>query len=153
MKKHFLLSLAMGFALSVGNLSAKSLVLTLSDGTLVYYLLGGTVSPMMKFIDGGFTVNADAYEFSGIKNFYISSTDDPTGVTSVAAVGGKPVFDGSLLRVATAGTEVAVYTADGKRVAAPVSRAGDFTTVDMSGLGRGVYLVRIGGASMKVLKK
>ena len=49
---------------------AKSLVLTLSDGTLVYYLLGGETDPRMRFVEGKIEVNTDVYEISGIKNFY-----------------------------------------------------------------------------------
>ena len=39
--------------------SAKSVVFTLTDGTHVYYLLDNDNPPIMKFIDGGVTVNAD----------------------------------------------------------------------------------------------
>ena len=58
---------------------AKSLVLTLSDGTLVYYLLGGETDPRMRFVEGKIEVNTDVYQISGIKNFYISNEDDPVG--------------------------------------------------------------------------
>ena len=67
MKKTFL-TLLLGFSLLPAG--AKSVVFTLNDGTLVYYLLGGEVAPVMRFGDEGtLTINADSYEVSGIKNF------------------------------------------------------------------------------------
>ena len=38
---------------------AKSLVITLTDGTLVYYLLGSDTNPKLHFVDGGIMINAD----------------------------------------------------------------------------------------------
>ena len=62
------------------SVEAKSLVITLKDGTLVYYLLNSDKSPVMRMVPGGFTVNKDSYKFSEVKNFYISPTDDPNPV-------------------------------------------------------------------------
>jgi len=59
------------------TVEAKSLVITLNNGQLVYYLLSNNQSPVMRMIPGGFTVNADTYQYSDVKNFYISQTDDP----------------------------------------------------------------------------
>ena len=59
--------------LAIVNLSARSIVLTLKDGTHVYYLLGGESRPVLKFVDGNIVVNTDRYEFGDIKNFYISN--------------------------------------------------------------------------------
>jgi len=73
--------LCMGLGLmAVLAVEAKSLVITLSDGTLVYYLLSNDKSPVMRMVPGGFTVNSDTYQFSEVKNFYISQTDDPNPV-------------------------------------------------------------------------
>ena len=65
---------------SIGISFGKSLVLTLANNTLVYYVLGGDKNPMMRFADGKVCVNSDEYAFSNIKNFYISETDDPGGI-------------------------------------------------------------------------
>ncbi|MDE7378748.1 MAG: T9SS type A sorting domain-containing protein [Paraprevotella sp.] len=153
MKKYFLLMLAVCGMLSVSGVSAKSLVLALGDGTLVYYQLGGNVNPMMKFVDGQVTVNADVYEFSGIKNFYISAENAPTAIGAVSDDSVRPSFDGKILSVNRADVEIAVYTTDGKKVEATVGHAGVYTTVDMSRLRRGLYVVRIGNTSLKLLKR
>ena len=65
--------------------SAKSVVFTLNDGTKIYYLLSAEVSPMLRFKDGKMVVNEDTYEFTDIKNFYISEEDDPNAIEKVLA--------------------------------------------------------------------
>ena len=77
MKKFYLLGLALLTSFAV---EAKSLVITLSDGSLVYYLLSNDNAPMMRRVEGGFMVNGDTYAFKDVKNFYISTTDDPTDI-------------------------------------------------------------------------
>ena len=69
MKKWICLSLVLMTSLGV---SAKSVVFTMNDGTKVYYLLSTGVNPILRFKEGRMVVNEDAYEFSDIKNFYIS---------------------------------------------------------------------------------
>ena len=61
--------------LAYAGAMAKSVVFTLVDGTKVYYLLGGEANPKLRFVEGKMTVDADVYEFSDIKNFYISEED------------------------------------------------------------------------------
>lgn len=131
--------------------SAKSVVFTLSDGTLVYYLLGGETNPVMKFVDGKVVVNADTYEFSEVKNFYISATDDPTSVEEVKALPSK--FDGKTLVVPTENANVAVFDASSKKVKASISVANGSTLVDLSSLPKGVYVIKVGGSSIKVMCK
>ena len=143
--------------MAVLAVEAKSVVFTLTDGTLVYYLLSNTGSaPKMQMLEGGVVVNADAYEFSQIRNFYISSTDDPDLLTGVADVQaeGAPTFAGGVLtlRAADAGA-VRVYDASGVEVKAVAECQGDCVTVDLRPLERVTYVVNTGSASFKVMKK
>ena len=52
---------------SIGISFGKSLVLTLANNTLVYYMLGGTKNPMMRFADSKVCVESYEYTFSNIK--------------------------------------------------------------------------------------
>ena len=131
---------------------AKSLVLTLSDGTNVYYMLGTGINPLMKFIDGKVTVNADTYTFSGIVKMRISKTDDPTGIESIAANNKNFTLDGSTLYINTTG-EVKVYGADANEINIPASVNSGITSIDVSGLRNGVYIVKTEKASFKFLKR
>lgn len=127
------------------TVQAKSLVITLADGTEVYYLLGGDVNPVMKFKDGKVTVNADAYEISDIKKFVISQTDDPSGIKAETFyVKGKQ--------------DIEVFSLDGKKVdtiksTSLQSKEDAISSLSLTTLPKGVYVLKIGSATMKVLKK
>lgn len=137
MKKTFLLSIIFALALSM---QAKSLVITLDDGTDVYYLLGGDEDPVMKFIDGKVVIKTDSYEFSNIKKFYISQTDDPVGIKAETLYlkGDKTIE---------------VYSLDGKKMDIDTTATDAISTVNTSPLPKGVYIIKIGNQQMKVLKK
>ena len=131
---------------------AKSLVLTLVDGTEVYYLLGGSTNPVMKFVGNGeITVDADTYTFSGIKSFRISNTDDPSGIEAVKAASTK--FDGNTLYINTKEKDVKVYSADGKLVETDVNVSDDMVAVSTAKLIKGVYVVKVGKTSFKFMKR
>lgn len=137
---------------SICMASAKSVVFTLSDGTLVYYLLGGDTNPIMRFVDDKVVVNADTYEFSGIKNFYISNEDDPNAIENVLAKSSIK-YDGNTVVVSAAkGKTVKVFAVNGTEVKAPISTAEGYAAVDMSGLQKGTYIISVGSSSIKVQK-
>lgn len=150
-KKTFLLGL--GLLLLVGESMSKSLVLTLKDGTPVYYLLGGEVNPMLRFVDGGFIVCADKYEFAGIRNFYISETDDPNAIDKVVAEGEVEFRGGMLMLGTNRGSQVNVYSSEGIQMDVVVQDVGNQVRIDLSTLPKGVYVIRYGELSMKVMKK
>ena len=134
------------------NLSAKSLVLTLKNGTLVYYLLDEDVNPMLRFVDGGIVVNTDKYEFSNVKNFYISATDDPSGIEHV--VGEHVQYDHNVLVFSSEYSQsFAVYTCSGHQVAVSAQQANGQTIIDLNPLPQGAYIVTIGESSLKIFKK
>lgn len=131
---------------------AKCVVFTLMDGTLVYYQLGGETNPMMRFVDGKVTVNADVYELSGIKNFYISPEDDPTGVEDALA-DKKVEFKSNCFVVKAKAAAVNVFAANGAKVEASVAESNGYVSVDMNGLAKGTYIINVGDSSFKVMKK
>lgn len=150
MKKISLLIAFVLFA-SVGAM-AKSVVFTLSNGTLVYYLLGGDTNPMMRFIDGKIVVNADEYELTDIKNFYISATDDPNGIEETLAEQ-KISFSSNRFMVKAASGKVEVHAISGAKVDAPVVNTNGYVSVDLSGLSNGAYVISVDNSSFKVMKK
>lgn len=120
--------------------SARSILFTLQDGTEVYYLLGGETNPVMKFIDKQLTVNADNYEFSNIARFIISQTDDPNAI------------EPQTISVKT-NNNISVFTLDGKQVKVDTTTQGGFNAIRTSNLPKGIYIVKIGNQSMKVVKQ
>jgi len=137
---------------SVGA-SAKSVVFTLTDGTKIYYQLSSETNPMLRFKDGKMTVNDDVYEFSDIKNFYISDEDAPNAIESVLSKQNITFKANTLLIRSEDVKSLKVYTLEGVEVKVQVQKTEDVLSVDLNGLERGTYLISTGNSSIKVWKK
>jgi hypothetical protein len=131
--------------------SAKSLVLELNDGTLVYYLLGGETNPVLRFDGDEVMVDADKYAFTDVAKFFISEEDQPTAIDGKPAEAQTEMKDGQLY-VSTQET-VAVYTTDGRLVSRAHQAGKGRSVVDASQLAAGVYVVRYGKKSFKFVKR
>lgn len=138
---------------SIGASFGKSLVLTLANNTLVYYVLGGAKNPMMRFADGKVCVESDEYTFSNIKNFYISETDDPSGIEHLLKEQQITYKAGTLIVHTDNPETISVYTVNGMKISVPVEQAGNVVAVSLNQLPKGVYVVRVGESSFKVFKK
>lgn len=147
------IAFAISLSLAVGALPAKSLVLTLENGTLVYYLLGEDTNPMMRFVDGKIKVDTDIYEFSGIKNFYISTTDDPNGIEHTINSTMAEYNDNMVIFDTDKPLVVKVYSSGGNEMNVYPRWVGDKTVVDLSPLPQGTYIITAGETSLKILKK
>ena len=151
MKRKVLILIAC-LLLGANGISAKSLVLTLKNGTLVYYLLDGEAHPMLRFVDGGITIDTDEYEFSNIKHFYISNTDDPNGIEHV--MGNAMQYSDNRLVIDTKEAHTAnVYTLDGRKMDIQVLQVNDKSIIDLNTLPQGSYIITVGETSFKVFKK
>ena len=137
---------------SVGA-SARSIVFTLSDDTKVYYLLSSEVNPVLRFKEGKMVVNEDVYEFSDIKNFYISEEDDPNAIEPVLSKLNMTFKENTVIIRSETVKTVRVYTLNGVEVKAPVEKTDDVISVNLNGLEKGTYLINTGNSSLKVLKK
>ena len=137
---------------SVGA-SARSVVFTLSDDTKVYYLLSSEVNPVLRFKDGKMVVNEDTYEFTNIKNFYISEEDDPNAIEPVLSKLNMTFKENTVIIRSETVKAVKVYTLNGEEVKAPVEKTDDVISVNLNGLEKGTYLISTGDSSLKVLKK
>ena len=133
--------------------SAKSVVFTLNDGTKVYYLLSAEVSPMLRFKDGKMVVNEDTFDFTDIKNFYISEEDDPNAIEKVLAKHNVTFKANTVVINSDSVKILKVYTLDGVEVKVPVEKSENVISVNLNGLERGTYLISTGDSSLKVLKK
>lgn len=132
------------------SIHAKSLVVVLSDGTEVYYLISD--SPVMKWNNGIITVSTDNYEIEGISRFYISETDDPNAIETLMGSQGIE-FNANSIVVLANDKPVSLYTSDGKTLEVRQTSSGGYVSVDTSALPKGVYIVRIGNQSLKFQKR
>ncbi len=150
MKKWICLLLVLMTSLGV---SAKSVVFTMNDGTKVYYLLSTGVNPILRFKEGRMVVNEDAYEFSDIKNFYISETDDPNAIDFLLSGKDVTMAAHTVIIPADAVKDVKVYMVDGKEVKVRGEKTDHDIIVHLNELGKGTYVISTGKSSMKVMKK
>ena len=150
MKKWICLLLVLMTSLGV---SAKSVVFTMNDGTKVYYLLSTGVNPILRFKEGRMVVNEDAYEFSDIKNFYISETDDPNAIDFLLSGKDVTMAANTVIIPADAVKDVKVYMVDGKEVKGRVEKTDHDIIVHLNELEKGTYVISTGKSSMKVMKK
>ena len=148
--KRLTLLLILAFAMShATSLNAKSLVLVLSDSTRVYFLLDTT--PVMKFQSGKVTVEAKEYAFTDIARFYISQTDDPTGIESQLAKQEVKWEGGTMLLQGKQKAEV--YSTGGVKQEVGITVTADMTFIDTNPLPKGTYILKAGKTSMKFMKK
>ncbi|MCD8265873.1 MAG: hypothetical protein LUC33_01830 [Prevotellaceae bacterium] len=132
------LSFLLAFAFEAGA-EAKSLVLTLDDGTQVYYLVSNDNPPRMVLADDGtFTLNNQDYTIANVKCFAYSSTDYS---------GEKGTVDGIVemddTRLTMKGN-VRIYTLDGRLV----SEGGS-----LASLKAGIYVLTDGTTTLKIQKR
>jgi len=121
---------------------AKSLVITTTSGTLVYYKITNDEPPRLVIQgDGAFTLNGQEYAFADVKNFYIS-TEDYSGEEGTAD--GIVTLDKGKLGMKG---ELKVYTVDGRLVETQKG------SLDMSRLKRGMYVITNGVSTLKIQKQ
>lgn len=108
--------------------------LTFSGSNVLIHQIGGTTS---------------TYPMSGISRLHFETT--PTAISSIEAEGGT-LFDGTSLKVnAKSGSIVSIYSASGTLVSASI--VGSDGIVSIGSLPSGVYLVKTGNVTSKIMKK
>ena len=80
--RHLILSLLLS-ASAIISMQARSLVVALTDGREIFYLLGNEPPTIVRFTASGMIVNDDTYDPSEVATFYISATDAPDGINAL----------------------------------------------------------------------
>ena len=142
-----------------GEMQARKLVVTLLDGTQVFYSITDTQvfysitdtdRPVMEFADGMVTVKADSFSFGDIREFRLVKDDDAVKGLS-ADLSGLQLDHGRIyLNQASA---VSVFSLKGQRVEVPASVKDRLTVLDVSALPAGVYVIKTDKTSFKFVKK
>lgn len=136
--------------------SPNTLVIKLRSGETVEYLL--SAQPKLTFSGAQLVVKSDAYEaaydLAQLDRYYfirtvtdgIDATQDVQGVLSQS--GDRLSFSGLL-----SGTVVAVYSTTGAAVSSVKAGDDGRATLSLSGMPRGVYVVKYGNVSTKIQKR
>ena len=101
--------------------------------------------------DGKVQIDTQSFLFEDIDRFYISQTDDPSGIEAVMAEK-QMKFDGNSL-VVDGEKAVEVVAINGMKMKVKVVRTAGMTRVDTADLPKGTYVVKVGKASLKFVKK
>ncbi len=124
---------------AISPAKARSIVITLTTGTQVYYKITSNNPPRMVLSDDGtFTMNGQQYTFSGIVNFFYTA-DDYDGAEGTAD-GIVSIDDKRLLMKG----ETRVYSLDGKLVS---------KGSDLDDLKPGTYIISDGVTTLKLQKQ
>ena len=133
-----------------GEMQARKLVVTLLDGTQVFYSITDTDRPVMEFADGMVTVKADSFSFGDIREFRLAKDDDAVKGLSADLSGLRLDHGRIYLNQASA---VSVFSLKGQRVEVPASVQDRLTVLDVSALPAGVYVIKTDRTSFKFVKK
>lgn len=151
--KRVLLAMFALAAFSFG-VSAQSIVINENEGTPVELDVEGLRS--ISFKDGKMVVSYS----DGTDKSYVMSTisrldfDDKTGVGMVSLMDGKVSYSEESGLLVVAGTEnshLSVYNLGGTLVIDKVIEQ-PVETVDLSGLQKGIYLLRLDGKTIKIVR-
>ena len=121
----------------------------LNDSTKIYFLLND--KPVLRMEKGKVLIDTQTFSFEDVDRFYISQTDDPSGIEAVMAEK-QLKFEGNSL-VVEGDKVVEIYAVNGVKMKAKVSKAAGMTTVDTGNLAKGTYVVKVGKVSFKFVKK
>lgn len=131
----------------------EALNLTMKDGSVHSFVLAE--KPVITMGDGKLNVATDdataTYNLHEVSHYVFG--DASTGIKGVgASVGVARQGDNIVFRGVNA-DRVAVSTPGGAVVSAAVSVTADGTSVSLSNLPSGVYIIKVAGATVKVSKK
>lgn len=134
--------------------SAQSIKVNEKDGDSIELSLDGLRK--LSFSDGNLVATfkdgtSESYEMSDISGL---SFDSETGVGTVSVMEGRMVYSASQGLAVVAGSEgstFSVFNLSGNSVLQQ-KIGSDLETVDLSSLQKGVYLVRLGSKTVKIVR-
>lgn len=132
------------------EMQARKLVITLLDGTQVFYSITDNDRPVMEFADGVVTVKADSFSFGDIREFRLVKDDDAVRGISAGQSGLRLDHGRIYLNQVSA---VSVFSLKGQSVEVPTSLQDQLTVLDVSALPAGVYVIKTDKTSFKFVKK
>lgn len=134
----------------------QALMLELTDGSCVAYYL--ETRPKVSFNGTDLVLSASdvevSYPFDKVRK-YTFEMADPSSVSSPSGDGSsvQVLAEGVRFSGLPAGSEVAVYTADGRKVSSLRADADGSCRVSLSTMPAGVYVISYGKCNLKMMKR
>ena len=139
------------FCSIVAKAEDKSLIITFSDNTTQTFVLSAL--PQITMANNKMTISAGSttaeYDLYKIKTFTFSGTTGIENIennTSIIAEGDKIIIEG-------ANANVKIFSVDGKTATLKTTSLSNSTIIDISSLGRGVYIIKANDKTLKISKK
>jgi hypothetical protein len=149
--RKLLLSLLALFCSIVAKAEDKSLIITFSDNTTQTFVLSAL--PQITMANNKMTISASSttaeYDLYKIKTFTFSGTTGIENIennTSIIAEGDKIIIEG-------ANANVKIFSVDGKTATLKTTSLSNSTIIDISSLGKGVYIIKANDKTLKISKK
>ena len=149
--RKLLLSLLALFCCIIAKAEDKSLIITFSDNTTQTFAL--STLPQITMSNNKMTISAGTttaeYDLYKIKTFTFSGTTGIENIennTSIIAEGDKIIIEG-------ANANVKIFSVDGKTATLKTTSLSNSTIIDISSLGKGVYIIKANDKTLKISKK
>lgn len=139
------------FCSIIAKAEDKSLIITFSDNTTQTFVLAAL--PQITMANNKMTISAGSttaeYDLYKIKTFTFSGTTEIKDIennSSIIAEGDKIIIEG-------ANANVRIFSIDGKPATIKTTNLSSSTIIDISSLGRGVYIIKANDKTVKISKQ
>lgn len=149
--RKLLLSLLALFCSFMAKAEDKSLIITFSDNTTQTFVL--STLPQITMSNNKMTISAGGttaeYDLYKIKTFTFSGTTGIENIENNSSI----ITEGDRIIVEGANANVKIFSVDGKTATLKTTNLSNSTVIDISSLGRGVYIIKANNKTLKISKK
>lgn len=149
--RKLLLSLLALFCSIIAKAEDKSLIITFSDNTTQTFVLSAL--PQITMANNKMTISAGSttaeYDLYKIKTFTFSGTTGIENIENNSSI----IAEGDRIIVEGANANVRIFSVDGKTATLKTTSLSNSTIIDISSLGRGVYIIKANDKTLKISKK
>lgn len=149
--RKLLLSLLALFCSIIAKAEDKSLIITFSDNTTQTFVLSAL--PQITMANNKMTISASGttaeYDLYKIKTFTFSGTTGIENIENNSSI----ITEGDRIIVEGANANVKIFSVDGKTATLKTTKLSNSTVIDISSLGRGVYIIKVNDKTLKISKK
>ena len=149
--RKLLLSLLALFCSIIAKAEDKSLIITFSDNTTQTFVLSAL--PQITMANNKMTISASSttaeYDLYKIKTFTFSGTTGIENIENNSSI----IAEGDRIIIEGANANVRIFSVDGKTTTLKTTSLSNSTIIDISSLGRGVYIIKANDKTLKISKK
>lgn len=139
------------FCSIVAKAEDKSLIITFSDNTTQTFVLSAL--PQITMANNKMTISAGSttaeYDLYKIKTFTFSGTTGIENIENNSSI----IAEGDRIIIEGANANVRIFSVDGKTTTLKTTSLSNSTIIDISSLGRGVYIIKANDKTLKISKK